>query len=682
MRKKYIYRKGGERPPLLSCWLLFLALAIPGASYALDTDGDGVDDNVDNCINHSNAQQRDTDSDGFGNRCDPDLNGDQVVNFADLGLLKSVWGTSDANGDLNGDGAVNFTDLGLMKSFWGQAPGPAGPGETLSQAQAARFLAQATFGPTRQDIEALVQMGDLEAWIDAQLSAPTGLLLPNAKFIYQANYQHCIQDPPSWGCPTPFNELVTAGQDGVFDTSSDQFRHVWWWNVIDGQDQLRQRVTFALSQILVISDLPDALANSGFAVADYYDTLAQHAFGNYRDLLEAVTLHPMMGIYLSHAQNEKADPSRNIRPDENYARELLQLFTLGVHELHPDGTEIGDSQGQPIATYDQFDIQEFARIFTGWNFAGLTWGDWHQRADNTKDMEANPSYHDTGEKLLLNNGSVAAGQSALQDLRGALDNIFAHPNLAPFVSRLLIQRLVTSNPTPAYIGRVASVFNDNGAGERGDLSAVVKAILLDPEARTGHTNVANFGKPREPLLAISHLWRAFNAAKINGGDWDIPPSVAVYASYGAWSGLRWFENDIGQNVLRSPSVFNFYSPNYAPQGALRTAGLVAPEFQIATESNVMGLSNTINRHIQDLDASDNWSYLNLQYEQSLAADIPALLDHLDLVMLSGAMPPGMRTIIENHLNTASFSSGAQGQLAKVRDAISLIINSPEYLVQK
>ncbi len=300
--------------------------------------------------------------------------------------------------------------------------------------------------------------------------------------MYQAKHEYCLTQSPVNDCIPSLTEITTAGEDNLFDYESTQHHFIWWNNTIDGADQLRQRVAFALSEILVVSNRPIELQRSQFAMADYYDTLSQHAFGNYRDLLEDITLHAVMGIYLGHVKNEKADPERNIRPDENYAREVMQLFSIGLHKLNLDGTPIMNAEDKPEPAYGQFEVQEFARIFTGWNYAGVTWSRGHGGADNTLPMEPHEEFHDTEAKQLLEGAPIPAGQTARQDLEAALDNIFNHPNVGPFIGKLLIQRLVTSNPSPAYVSRVASKFNDNGQGIRGDMFAVVKAILIDLEA--------------------------------------------------------------------------------------------------------------------------------------------------------------------------------------------------------
>jgi uncharacterized protein (DUF1800 family) len=273
----------------------------------------------------------------------------------------------------------------------------------------------------------------------------------------------------------------------VFTNDDEDFRYIsridaWWKAVMQSDDQLRQRVAFALSEILVVSDLNNDLRSQPEGMVTYYDLLLTHAFGNFRDLLEAVTLSPIMGTYLSHLGNEKADDALNIRPDENYAREVMQLFTIGLDELNQDGTAKLDANGNTIATYGQAEIEGFARVFTGWTFAGSETFKRKSR-DYVAPMQAFEEYHSQRQKTLLNGDIIPQGYSAQESLQLALDNLFNHQNVAPFISKQLIQRLITSNPTPQYVERIASVFNDNGEGVRGDLAAVVKAIYLDDEAR-------------------------------------------------------------------------------------------------------------------------------------------------------------------------------------------------------
>lgn len=503
----------------------------------------------------------------------------------------------------------------------------------VTQADAARFLTQATFGPTMAEIDRMVGMA-YETWIDAQLQKPTSLQLPKLQALPLAPQQR---------------DRVDA----------------WWQSVINGEDQLRQRVAFALSEIFVVSDR-ETLSNRPEALAYYYDLLAEHAFGNFRELMEAVTLSPAMGEYLSMLGNEKPDPARNIRPDENYARELMQLFTIGLVELNLDGTEKRDNQNQPIPTYDQAIIEGFAHVYTGWTFAGSPRFQ-NPRRNYLAPMEPFEEFHDDGEKQLLNGVVLRGGQSARADLEAALDNIFAHANVAPFMSKQLIKRLVTSNPSPAYVARVASVFNNNGRGVRGDLAAVVKAILLDDEARFGHMNFQGFGKLKEPLLRQAALWRAFGAAAANGR--------YLYANP---------ERDFGQAPLRSPSVFNFFEPDYQQPGPIADRGLVSPEFQITNETTIVTTTNrlyvnAVLRYVGRV-ANPNPEHilLNIEREKGMANDPAALIDHLNLLLMSGQMSEKMRNELIDVIEGISLGDGSQ----RVVEALYLIVSSPEFAVQK
>ena len=332
---------------------------------------------------------------------------------------------------------------------------------------ASRFLAQATLGYDMNDISQVMSMG-LEDWIDNQLAIP----MPNTLLDQIGLYYEFVES-----------------KLGTFDGASRYlfWEYAWWQYHMTSSDYLRQRVAFALSEIWVISE-KSSIGDNPVALADYYDVLLEHAFGNYRDLMQAITYHACMGVYLTYMKNPKTDLSINQFPDENYARELMQLFTIGLFELNNDGTRKTDDQGNYIPTYDNDDIAEFSKVFTG-----LAWGDsdifrrYGPMRDSSYvlDMQMFDTSHEPGIKYLLNGGTTTTAAPAVNgnlDISEALDNLFNHPNVGPFVGYKLIQRLVTSNPSPAYIDRVASVFNDNGNGVRGDMAAVVKAILLDPEA--------------------------------------------------------------------------------------------------------------------------------------------------------------------------------------------------------
>jgi uncharacterized protein (DUF1800 family) len=507
--------------------------------------------------------------------------------------------------------------------------------------EAARLLNQTSFGPSEQSIQQVVDVG-IEQWIDGQLNLPA-----SSQVAYLA-------------------KLEAAFGEGEEITRMHRIE-AWWDITLTEEDQLRQRVAFALSQIFVISEKSNFFEEF-YGIANYYDLLATHAFGNYRDLLEAVTLSPMMGMYLSMLGNEKPDVERNIRPDENYAREVMQLLSIGLVELNQDGSARLDTSGNTIATYDQAIIQGFAHVFTGWHFNGTTdnsWWYWWDNYDAINPMQAVQSRHDVGSKRLLNEVVLPANQSAERDLEQALDNLFEHQNVGPFICKQLIQRLVTSNPSADYIERVSSVFSDNGDNVRGDLAAVLKAILMDDEARNGHVNAPTiFGKLREPILKATHLWRAFKAYSQNDR------FQQGYPDY--------FFN---QAPLAAPSVFNFYSPSYAPPGVIAEQGLVAPEFQITTENYAIRTSNffaysALWSHVPNGD--DEQIVVDLTEEIALVDDIDSLLDRLNILLLAGGMTENMRTILSDVHTQTNYSQPAE----RVADLIFLIMNSPQYAIQK
>ena len=438
---------------------------------------------------------------------------------------------------------------------------------------------------------------------------------------------------------------------------------------MQGDDQLRQRVAFALSEIMVASE-NSVFAQDTLGIALYYDILAENAFGNFRELLEDVTLSPIMGLYLSMLGNQRANVELNIRPDENYAREVMQLFSIGLVELNNDGTIILDGNGSPIPTYDQDTIEAFARVYTGWNFAGATAQTFNRFFFNYNTREPMlpiDAFHDTTEKVLLNDFVVPAGQTAREDLAMALDNIFNHDNVGPFISKQLIQKLVTSNPTPAYVERVANTFNDDGTGVRGNLGAVVRDLLLDEEAREGPTDFPDtFGKLREPILVATHLWRAFRA--------ESPDDVFS---------LGFPEFFFNQAPLAAPSVFNFFSPSFMPQGLVSQQGLFAPEFQIATDTFLARQSNFLAfsvfaGHNQIEDQTDDRILIDLSEEIALADNPEDLLTHLDILLMAGSMSDNMRDIlITAYEQTAGFEP-----TDRITNLIFLIMSSPQYVIQK
>ena len=524
----------------------------------------------------------------------------------------------------------------------GNNPPPPPPPVPITKAEAYQFLNQASFGATEADAQIVINMG-YEAWIDDQLQKPASLQLPHLQSL-----------------PRPFF---------LFELQPDR-ADIWFRNALHGDDQLRQRVAFALSEIMVVSQL-GVLGDLTYSLGDYYDVLARNAFGNYRDLIEEVTLHPAMGMYLSMLGNEKPDPVNNIRPDENYARELMQLFSIGLVQLNGDGSVVVDGQGQPVPTYDQPVIEGFAHVFTGWTFAGAF--DFRSAFPNDANqvipMQLYPGFHDTGAKTLLDGFVVPAGQTGDEDLRDALDNIFNHQNVGPFIAIRLIQRLVTSNPSPEYVARVAAVFDDNGFGVRGDLAAVVKTILLDAEARSAATQETD-GKLKEPLLRLTQFWRSYNAASASGR-YPINYAYIVF----------------GQGALQSPSVFNFFSPFYAPPGEIRDNGWVAPELGIATEylntfvTNYMFYQTFLWNHATDpmgQGITEDTVMIDYAAEEAIAADPDALIDMVADKLLAGQISDTLRTEIDGML---ARIPGDQG-LLRAAETIYLVVTSPEYAFQQ
>ena len=510
------------------------------------------------------------------------------------------------------------------------------------QVDAARLLNQATFGPQLADIERVVELG-AEAWIDEQIAIPT---------TRQLDY--------------------IVGLEGVVPEDEFWRQHrieAWWDASLFGEDQLRQRVAYALSQIMVISDRSN-FEEDIWGIANYYDMLADNAFGNYRDLIEDVTLSPIMGMYLSMMGNEKPDPERNVRPDENYARELMQLFSIGLIELNLDGTPKIGADGQPIETYNQSIIEAYAHVFTGWNFNGTseeTWYQWWRNYEGIAPMTSVEAFHDKGEKQLLNGVIVPANQTAQKDLDMALNSLFEHPNVGPFIAKQLIQRLVTSNPSGDYVHRVASVFNDDGTGERGDLGAVVKAILLDEEARAEYAiQTTQFGKLKEPIIKATQLWRAFGATS---------PNDRIE--------LGWPDYFFNQAPLSSPSVFNFYLPDYTSPGVLTEQNMVAPELQIMTETFVVRTTNfmaysALWGHSLHRDPNDEDILVDFAREVEMLEEPSALIEHLDLLLMAGSMGESYRQILlEAHEQTENWEPAD-----RVANLVFLIMSSPQYAVQQ
>ncbi len=503
----------------------------------------------------------------------------------------------------------------------------------LNQRQAFRLVEQSTYGFRMEDLNRAAEGAN--AWIDYQMQQPVTWLLPTFRSI----------DSGLW------NEHVNA----------------WWRNSIEADDQLRQRVAFALSEIFVVSGT-NGLGGHREGLANFYDIFLKNAFGNYRTLLEEVTLNPIMGEYLSMKGNHKPVPEENIRPDENYAREVLQLFSIGLVQLAPDGTPILDEDGIGVPTYTQETIEAFAHVFTGWHFANADHFRWPKKEDYMSPMEPWEAFHDKGSKALLNGFVVPAGQDARTDLDMALNNIFNHPNVGPFISEQLIQRLVTSNPTRQYVQDVAAVFNSNRNGERGNLGSVIKAILMHQEAREGHERSPDtFGKLKEPLLRMTQLWRAFQ-----------PTRIQKEFNY------SWAANELGQAPFQSPSVFNFFRPDYSHPGPIADADLVSPEFEIHNESSIIAITNrllhsSIWGHNYKADLHSQNIAIDITDEMQLEPDHNALIDHLDLLLLGRRMSDELRAEVQQLMSERNGEGNAS---LRVAEAIFLIMSSAEAAVQK
>jgi uncharacterized protein (DUF1800 family) len=563
-------------------------------------------------------------------------------------------------------------------------------------AEASRFLQQATFGPKISEIETLARIG-YNAWFDQQFAATRSEHVP---FLDQLIYEAIAINPNN----------VQVFQDRRIES--------WYRNALGRDDQLRQRVAYALSQIFVISDQNGAIEGNPTTVANYYDILSRNAFGNYRTLLEDITLHPAMGRYLSMHKNRKPDAALNIRPDENYAREIMQLFSVGLVQLNSNGTQVLNA-GNPVPTYNQDTIRGFAHVFTGWNYSTCEvpantgelykWeycdtkgvaGDqdyrlhagWREPMKPWGEGSAiGEFYHATqgpmtsppGGKQLLNYpgvslpaGVLAGGGGARADLTAALDNIANHPNVAPFLSRLLIQRLVTSNPSPQYIDRVSTVFN---ATPRGNIKNVVKAILLDPEARK--PTLANAGKLREPLLRLIQHYRAFDSRSsfanyCSGG--LCMPRIYEYTNY--W---------MAQAPMSAPTVFNFYLPNYKLPGEITTLNLYSPEFQITTDTYITRIQNEFGGRTfwqyQGNPAFPNNDYdpqlVNLEPLAAIAGNAENLIGRINLMLMGGRMSTAMRAILVAHVNDMPAANIGDRRY-RAQDALWLTLNSPEFVVEK
>jgi uncharacterized protein (DUF1800 family) len=534
-------------------------------------------------------------------------------------------------------------------------PDPGSASSTTANAQvqtlkasltaAARLLDQATFGPTLTDIQHVQSVG-LNSYISDQMNSTTTppTLLPD------------IANPPPTVCA---NTIIPCEQSE------------WWQAVLTGPDQLRQRVAFALSEMFVIS----TNSVNARAVTTYHNMLVNDAFSNFYTIMNDVTLSTGMGAYLNMLNSYK--PGNGQIANENYARELMQLFTTGIYLLNQDGTQQLDGGGNPIPVYTEAQIQAFARAYTGWTFANATGGTPTKFPNSPPNysapMAAVESAHDTTAKTLLNGTVLPAGQSSAQDLTGALTNIFNHPNVGPFVCRQLIQHLVASNPSPAYVSRVATVFANNGSGVRGDMKAVITAILTDADARAGDSS-PNFdgGHLREPMLYITDVMRGLD---FTNNDAAAGKDVVANASYNSVGN---YTTALGERPYASGSVFNFFPPNYVIPGTTANA----PEFgQENTASAILRLTladnlvyNRISGFTVNLGATSAWGIAASKTGNAMT-DSGNLVDSLGIIFMHGQMPTQMRTDIVNHI--ATLTDPAQ----RVRVAAYLIITSSHYKIE-
>ena len=556
----------------------------------------------------------------------------------------------------------------LLASCGGETPSATeedgGPFVALqTEAEASRFLAQAGLGANDSAMRD-VQAADYTGWLDQQFA----MTPRNSHQAY-------------------IDAVIFSGEN----PNQSHVMHSFWRQVVVAPDQLRQKVAFALSQICVVSQRDSAVGGYERGVASYLDMLGREAFGNYRNILEAVSRHPMMGLYLSHLRNQKA--SGNRVPDQNYAREVMQLMSIGLYELNPDGTLVMASNA-PVETYGTDDIVGLSHVFTGFSWAGPDKqnGRFYGSSSNPPrdpnhdvlPMQGYPQFHSTEEKRFL--GTVIPTQGTPDpdaSLRIALDTIFNHPNVGPFIGRQLIQRMVTSNPSPGYVARVAQAFNAGsftvgswrtGNGQRGDMRATIAAVLLDQEARdTIKMAEPGFGKVREPVLRLAAWMRAFNATSASGkfllGNTDSTSS------------------SLGQSPMRSPSVFNFYRPGYVPPNTgIAAANLVSPEFQIIHETSVVGYANFMRSIVPSGVGSNSPRDIQPNYtkELALADDPDALIDRVDLLLTYGTMSTETKDLIRSAVEGISINplKPSSGRKNRVYVATLFAVSSPDFIVQK
>lgn len=535
--------------------------------------------------------------------------------------------------------------------------------------ETSRFLAQASFGANLEYIKQVAE-NPFEDWIDQQFATNSPAMEQLTQSIFEQARSRFI---------------ANGGNAENYERPDWQhFMFAWWQANINNEDLLRQKVALALSEILVISR-DSNLASYGLGLADYYDVLKDNAFGNFRDLLKGIALHPMMGIYLSHYNNPKSVPNLNIHPDENFAREIMQLFSIGLYELNPDGTYVLDGDGDRIPTYDNDDIKEFAKIFTGLGPADIRPNEWvsapdfgvgHWVAIKTKPMVMYDEWHQPGEKRLLNGLVVPSGQSGMQDIDSAIDNLFKHPNTGPFIVTRLIQQLVKSNPSPAYVARVSAAFN-NTKGVRGDMKAVIKAILLDDEARScSWIENPSSGKLIEPMVRYFNVVRQVDLNNNDGIYWNI-----------AWD----FYKNTGQAPLSAPHVFNFFLPEYVPNQEFTDAKMVGPEFEIHNSATSINYLNQIDSWTNNrwYDVLRTWDLgmegtpLDFEKLKYYAKDSEVLVNQLDKLFTHGLLSDETKQTIVEAIDPILRGWGdVEYTDLRVKMALYLIMVSPDYAILK
>lgn len=592
-----------------------------------------------------------------------------LISLLGFGALTSV---SQAQVLLGSDPAQQIkvtTSSNYTPQYWNQT---ASGDKTINNVglegklmESSRFLSQATLGADLATIQKVADIG-LEAWIDEQEALPYHPMLDHLNQVWAEVIEWYLVnggDPEEVGSRPSWNI----------------FNYTWWEELMKSDDLLRQKVALALSEIFVIS-FDSNLSGFGDGLADYYDVLRQNCFGNFEDLMYDVTLHPCMGYFLSHLNNPREIPEENIHPDENYAREIMQLFSIGLYELNQDGSRKVDDQGHWIPTYDQTDIKELAKVFTGLGVGDVVDNEWTNQpyfgldiyiADMTVPMIMYPEWHQPGPKTMLNGYVIPEGQTGLKDIKDAVHQLFLHPNVGPFISRQLIQRLVTSNPSPGYISRVAGVFADNGAGVRGDMGAVIKAILMDPEARTcAASDDDAFGKLREPFARYTHFSKAITMEQYYNRYWNI--------AYG-------FYQATNQMPLASRTVFNFFLPDFQPIGPITDNGLVGPEFQIHNSRTSVEYINEVNDWAVWGYVMDDWEDNNpsvtyvLDDLVPMARDPEVLVNRLDMLFTYGMLSEHTRQLIKDAITPII---NGNYRYDRVRLALYLMMISPDYAIMK